>query len=57
MIVIKSIAIFNKEIWTAELNEFGEFVIHNGKHSKGLLQRGGDDRKCWVVTGVIHKCV
>lgn len=51
-----SLGIFGEYLkWSVEINEFGEFVLFNGIQSKGLLRRGGDDRKCWVITGVIHK--
>jgi hypothetical protein len=40
--------------WTVEKDSYGELSISNGSSLIGCLQRGGDDRNCWVVTGMIN---
>ena len=40
--------------WTVGKDEYGEFHISSGSSLIGCLQRGGDDRNCWVVTGMIN---
>ena len=40
--------------WTVGKNNHGEFQISSGSSLIGCLQRGGDDRNCWVVSGMIN---
>jgi hypothetical protein len=40
--------------WTVGKDSYGEFSIACGPHLIGCLERGGDDRNCWVVTGMIN---
>ena len=40
--------------WTVDKDSYGELNISCGSSLIGCLQRGGDDRNCWVVTGMIN---
>ena len=41
-------------VWTVEKDAYGEFTISCGSSLVGCLERGGDDRNCWRVLGMIN---
>lgn len=41
-------------VWTVDKDAYGEFTLSCGSSLVGCLQRGGDDRNCWRVTGMIN---
>jgi hypothetical protein len=50
-----AIGLFSEHLkWTVGKDSYGEFTISCGTSLIGCLQRGGDDRNCWVVTGMIN---
>lgn len=50
-----AIGLFGEHLrWTVGKDGYGEFTISSGESLIGTLQRGGDDRNCWVVTGMIN---
>jgi len=50
-----AIGLFGEQLrWTVDKDSHGEFSISSGSSLIGCLQRGGDDRNCWVVSGMIN---
>jgi hypothetical protein len=41
-------------LWKVMVNSSGELSITCGPSLIGILERGGDDRNCWRVTGMIN---
>lgn len=41
-------------LWTVEQDTHGELTVNTG-NTLGVLERGKDERNCWVVTGMINK--
>lgn len=41
-------------LWTVGRGEDGELHLTCGPSLIGCLERGGDDRNCWVVCGMIN---
>jgi hypothetical protein len=41
-------------LWTVGKDAYGELTITCGPSLIGILERGGDDRNCWRVTGMVN---